>query len=472
MDKEIRLNGKSISLELYDSESEGALLGALLIDNKLIPHVLEELGENIEIFHHRPNQLIYAAIIEIFKSDVNKAIDPILLKDYLGSRTVTPEGTELKNGRTLLDLAGGFEYIGEIWEKSSAFINHAGYINIIREKFVLRRLISALGEIYNDTLTQSYDIDRVLELAETRIFDIVQGKKVKKSFSSMKDIIEKQVEYIENIKKTGGVDDETIRTGYELVDEITGGFKPGQLIIIAARPGMGKTAFALNIARNVAKTTGRGVAFFSLEMSEDEIARRFIFMQSKVRGHEAMKGYITHDDFKKVHRAAAELVEYPIFIDDTAGITPLQMKAKMRRLFAQREYGLVIVDYLQLMNTAEQFESMNTKITVISRMLKEIAKEFGVPVIALSQLSRSVERRDKKKPMLSDLRESGSIEQDADMVMFLYREEYYSESGADTADNSIEINIAKNRNGPIGNKKLVFLKEYGRFENLSAREGN
>ncbi len=470
MNKEIRLNGKPISLELYDSKSEGALLGALLVDNKIIPNVLEELGEDYKVFYHRPNQLIYSAIIDIFKNDVNKAIDPIVLKDYLTGRSVTPEGTELKNGKTLLDMTGGYGYVEEIWEKSSAFINYLEYISIIREKFVLRRLVEALGDIYKDTMTQSYDMDRVLELAEQRIFDIVQEKKIKKSFSSMKDIIERQVDYIENIKNNGGVDDETVRTGYELVDEITGGFKPGQLIILAARPGMGKTAFALNIARNIAKNNGKGVAFFSLEMSEDEIARRFIFMQSKVRGHEAMKGYITHADFQKVHNAAADLINYPIFIDDTAGITPLQMKAKMRRLFSQRSYSLVIVDYLQLMNTADNFDSMNTKITVISRMLKEIAKEFQVPVIALSQLSRNVERREKKKPMLSDLRESGSIEQDADIVMFLFREEYYDENGGTNNDNSIEINIAKNRNGPVGTKHLIFFKEYGLFENLSSRK--
>jgi len=469
MDRSPRLSDKTVFQEICDLDAESALLGALLLDNTIIPHVLDELGENIDIFYSRPHQLIYYAILDLFRRDVHSRIDPVVLKNYLSERKNTPEGLPLKQKGSLLDEAGGFEYLSALWEKSSAYINYDGYMDIIRHKYILRRLRSALVSTSNDIENLPYDVDKILETAEERIFDIVQERKVKKSFSTLEELVAHQITYIEDIKDKK-VTKSDIETGYLLVDEITGGFKPGQLIIVAGRPGMGKTAFALNVALNVAETGEKGVVVFSLEMSEEEIARRFIFMHSRIRGHEAMKGYITKDNLKRLHATGSQLSQLPIYVDDSAGITPLQLKAKLRRLFTQKEYRLVIVDYLQLMNTVENYESMNAKITMISRHLKEIAKEFKVPVIALSQLSRSVEKRDRKRPMLSDLRESGSIEQDADIVMFLYREDYYQDHEEGSEDKSVEINVAKNRNGPIGTKKLTFLKEYGRFENYSGRD--
>jgi replicative DNA helicase len=469
MDRNPRLSDKTTYQEICDLDAESALLGALLLDNTIIPHVLDELGENIDLFYSRPHQLIYYGILDLFRRDVNSPIDPVVLKNFLSDRKHSPEGLPLKDGSSLLDEAGGFDTIRALWEKGSSYINYDGYIEIIRHKYILRKLRSALISTSNDIENLPYDVDKILETAEERIFDIVQERKIKKSFSTLEDLVPQQITYIEDIKDQKIVKSD-IETGYQLVDEITGGFKPGQLIIIAGRPGMGKTAFALNVALNIAETGDKGVVFFSLEMSEEEIARRFIFMHSKIRGHEAMKGYITKEDLKRLHSTGSQLSRLPVYVDDTAGITPLQLKAKLRRLFTQKDYHLVIVDYLQLMNTMGNYESMNAKITMISRQLKELAKEFKVPVIALSQLSRSVENRPKKRPMLSDLRESGSIEQDADIVMFLYREDYYQDQEGAAEDKSVEINVAKNRNGPIGTKKLTFLKEFGRFESYSGRD--
>ncbi len=453
-------------IELYDLEAESALLGALFINNDKIPHVLDELRENIYIFKLREHQIIYYAIVELFK-DHATGVDSIVVRDFLKKCSKTPEGRKLDNDESLLKRAGGNEYIQEIQMNASTLINYDEYIKIIRNKYILRKLLKVLNEVYDETISNMHDVDYILENAEKRIFDIVQEKKVKRSYSNLKQIIDEQIEHIEKIKETGGNHTDYITTGYKLLDQKTGGFKPGQLIIIAARPAMGKTAFSLNIARNVAKNLEKGVAFFSLEMAEEEIAQRFLFMESKIKGHDAMQGYLSSEEFEKLYDAGSNLVGLPIVVDDTAGLTPIQMKAKLRRIISREEIDIVIVDYLQLMNTNERFNNMNAKITVISRYLKEIAKEFNVPVIALSQLSRKTEQRQDKRPKLSDLRESGAIEQDADMVLFLYREGYYNKK---KDESETEIIISKNRNGPTGIVKLTFFLEYGKFESLSLRE--
>ncbi|TYB32154.1 MAG: replicative DNA helicase [Candidatus Mcinerneyibacterium aminivorans] len=453
-------------IELYDLEAESALLGALFINNEKIPHVLDELRENIYIFKLREHQVIYYAIVELFK-DKTRGVDSIVVKDFLNKCKKTPEGRKLDKDKTLLDLAGGNDYIQQIQMNASTLINYDEYIKIIRNKYILRKLLKVLNEVYDETISNMHDVDYILENAEKRIFDIVQEKKVKRSYSNLKQIVDKQIEHIEKIKETGGAHTDYITTGYKLLDQKTGGFKPGQLIILAARPAMGKTAFSLNIARNVAKDLDKGVAFFSLEMAEEEIAQRFLFMESEIKGHDAMQGYLSSDEFDKLYEAGSNLVGLPIVIDDTAGLTPIQMKAKLRRIISREEIDVVVVDYLQLMNTNENFNNMNAKITVISRYLKEIAKEFNVPVIALSQLSRKTEQRQNKRPKLSDLRESGAIEQDADMVLFLFREGYYNKKKDET---ETEIIISKNRNGPTGIVKLTFFLEYGKFESMSLRK--
>ena len=453
-------------IELYDLEAESALLGALFINNDKIPHVLDELRENIYIFKLREHQIIYYAIVELFKEHAT-GVDSIVVRDFLKKCNKTPEGRKLNKDESLLKYAGDSDYIQEIQMNASTLINYDEYIKIIRNKYILRKLLKVLNEVYDETISNMHDVDYILENAEKRIFDIVQEKKVKRSYSNLKQIIDEQIEHIEKIKETGGGHTEYITTGYKLLDQKTGGFKPGQLIILAARPAMGKTAFSLNIARNVAKDLDKGVAFFSLEMAEEEIAQRFLFMESKIKGHDAMQGYLSSEEFEKLYDAGSNLVSLPIIIDDTAGLTPIQMKAKLRRIISREEIDVVIVDYLQLMNTNERFNNMNAKITVISRYLKEIAKEFNVPVIALSQLSRKTEQRQNKRPKLSDLRESGAIEQDADMVLFLFREGYYNKK---KDESETEIIISKNRNGPTGIVKLTFFLEYGKFESMSLRE--
>lgn len=452
--------------ELYDLEAESALLGALLINNDKIPYVLDQLGENIYVFKLREHQIIYYAIFELFK-DRTRGTDSIVIKDFLKKYRETPEGRSLNKDETLLDRAGGNEYIKEIQMSASTLINYDEYIKIIRNKYILRKLLKVLNDVYDETISNMHDVDYILENAEKRIFDIVQEKKIQRSYSNLKQIVDEQIEHIEKIKENGGAHTDYITTGYKLLDQKTGGFKPGQLIILAARPAMGKTAFSLNIAKNVAKELDKGVAFFSLEMAEEEIAQRFLFMESEIKGHDAMQGYLSTDEFDKLYEAGSKLVSLPVVVDDTAGLTPIQMKAKLRRMISKEDIDLVIVDYLQLMNTNDNFNNMNAKITVISRYLKEIAKEFNVPVIALSQLSRKTEQRQNKRPKLSDLRESGAIEQDADMVLFLFREGYYNKKKDETLT---EIIISKNRNGPTGIVKLTFFLEYGKFESLSLRE--
>jgi len=453
------------NIELYDLEAESALLGALFLNNEEINRVLAELSNNIKIFKKRENQIIFYAIKKLINNQ-SDGIDAIVVKDFLKGLKETPEGYTLKD-KDLLEVAGGMEYIQEIQENATTFINYDEYIKIIRNKFLLRRLLKTLNEVYDKTVSNPNDIDFVLENAERKIFEIAQEKKVKKSFAQINELIKDQVKYIQLIKEKGGDLDTYVKTDYDLLDTQTGGFKPGQLIILAARPAMGKTAFAINIAKNVALNHNKGVVFFSLEMADEEIAQRLLFMHSSIRGHDALQGFLAASEFDKLYETEKQFDKLPIFVDDTAGLTPIQMTAKLRRLISKKSVDLVIVDYLQLMNTSENYNTMNAKITVISRYLKEIAKEFKVPVIALSQLSRKTEQRDKKIPRLSDLRESGAIEQDADIVLFLYRKGYYDE---DEDGNETDIIIAKNRNGPTGKVKLHFHKEYGRFDKLSFRD--
>ena len=455
-------------VEVSDIESESVLLGTLLLNNAIIPDVFDELTEDISVFYHRTHQIIYYAIIELFKQSSIQGIDPIIVANFLEKKNTTPEGKVLRDGKTLLDEVGGKEYITEIYEKGTIYINYAEYVRIIKEKYVIRLLLGALSNIYGYITNSDYDVEEILERSEKSIFDIVQKRNSKKAVVRIKDILNKQVDLIEAITNGDHSLKNVVNTGYSALDAQMGGMHGGQLIILAARPAMGKSAFAFNIALNVARMQGKGVMIFSLEMSDEEIGRRFLFMESRINGHNAMQGFLTKDKIPQLVESAALISNYPIFIDDTPGITPLHIKSKLRRVLAQsNNLGLVIVDYLQLMNLSERTESQTVKISTISRYLKEIAKEFDIPVIALSQLSRKTEERTDKRPMLSDLRESGAIEQDADVVLMLYREGYYKK---DITSNVTEVIVGKNRNGPVGTVKLAFISSYGRFENLAKRE--
>ncbi len=454
---------------IYDLEAESALLGALLINNDIISDAIETLTEDFTVFYKREHQALYWGILELYKRGQN-AIDAIVVHDFLKQQPVVLFDKSAKPDQIMADLAGGYDYIRMLFEQSSELINYEEYIRIIKNKALLRRLLTVLSGIYSDTLQSTADIEMLLEEAERKIFDVVHERSVS-TFVKLPQIIHEQVTYIEEIKQQGKMRDSII-SGYKDLDSITGGFRPGQLIVLAARPSVGKTAFALNIARNVAYETQKGVAVFSLEMSKDELGQRFIFMEAGVKGNQVMQGYVSKEDLDKIHSAGEKLAHLPIYIDDTAGTTPLQIRAKLRRMLSRADSNIkfIIVDYLQLMNIKEFTASMNERVTIISRSLKEIAKEFKVPVMALSQLSRAVEQRESKKPQLSDLRESGAIEQDADMVMFLYREAYYNKEKAD--DQTTDVIVAKNRNGPTGEVKLFFFKDFGRFTSFSLEKDN
>ncbi len=454
----------AVTSAVYDLEAESALIGALLINNTIIPDAVELLGEDYLVFFKKEHQVLYWGILELFKRG-QTAVDAIVLYDFLKQQPITVYDRTAKSDGNVADICGGFEFIRAVFEQSSELINYEEYIRIVKNKSLLRRLLNVLSGIYQETLQSTADIEMLLEQAERKIFDVVHERSVT-SFVKLPSIIHEQVSYIEEIKQHGRSKDAII-TGYRDLDSIIGGFRPGQLIVLAARPSVGKTAFALNIARNVAMESDKAVAVFSLEMSKDELGQRFIFMEAGVKGNQVMQGFISQAQLASIHDAGQRLDNLPIFIDDSAGTTPLQIRAKMRRLLsrADSDIKLVIIDYLQLMNIKEFTASMNERVTIISRSLKEIAKEFKVPVIALSQLSRAVEQRESKKPQLSDLRESGAIEQDADMVMFLYREAYYNKEKAD--DNTTDVILAKNRNGPTGEVKLFFERDCGRFKSFS-----
>ena len=337
------------------------------------------------------------------------------------------------------------------------------YSKIVKEKSILRRLIGAATEILNESYNPNTDIDNVLDEAEHAIFEISENK-IKPSFFPIREIMKDSFRTIEKLfeKKaliTG------VSTGYNKIDELTSGLQKSDLVIIAGRPSMGKTAFAINIAEYAAIKNNVPVAIFSLEMSKEQLAFRMLSSEGRVDSQKLRKGWLGETDWPKLTTAAGKLSEAPIFIDDTPAISVLEMKAKARRLKAEKGLGLVILDYLQLMRGRDLSVPREQEISEISRSLKALAKELEVPVVALSQLNRQVEARADKRPQLADLRESGAIEQDADVIMFIYRDELYNKSDDNPQKGFAEIIIGKQRNGPTGMAKLIFQEQYTRFDN-------
>jgi replicative DNA helicase len=442
-------------------EAEQMVLGAIMIENDAMNKVVELLSP--EDFYKDAHRRIFKVMIDMFES--GEAIDLITLPDAL-------------RGKVGLEAVGGASYLASLVSMVPTAANIKNHARIVREKSVLRRLIHSATDI----VTQSYDdartinIDELLDRAEKSIFEIAQNK-IKDSFVSMKNIVGHSFAIVERLYErkemvTG------LPTGFVDLDERTSGFQPSDLIIIAGRPSMGKTAFVLNIAAHAALDKGKSVAIFSLEMSKEQLVLRLLGSESRVDAHRLRTGHLSERDWPALSNAAGRLAEAPIFIDDTAAISVLETRAKARRLKADQGLDLVIVDYLQLMRGRGDEGSREQEISNISRSLKALAKELQIPVVALSQLNRAVENRPgrEKRPMLADLRESGAIEQDADVILFIYRDEVYNKCECPHDGECLcgrrgvaEVIIGKQRNGPIGKVDLTFINRYTRFENAEKR---
>ena len=431
------------------NDAEIAVLGSMLLDKEAIGQAIELLDRGF--FYKEAHKKIYSTIIDLY--DRNKAVDIVTLSE------------ELKSGGAL-DEIGGPAYITSIVSAIPTSANIEYYARIVREKAVLRNLISTATQIVSESYDNASTVDELLDKAERMIFDITTNK-VEAKFSSIKDVIKSSIETIDNLYQrkesiTG------IATGFHDFDVMTAGLQRSDLIIIAGRPSMGKSALVSCITEQVGVVERVPIAFFSLEMAKEQLVQRMLCSHARVNSHKVRTGFLSQSDWPRLVNAAGKLSEAPIYIDDTPSISVLELRAKARRLKAQYDIGLVVVDYLQLMQGPRGSENRQQEISEISRSLKALARELSVPLIAVSQLSRAVEQRSDRRPQLSDLRESGAIEQDADLVVLLLREEYYNptEENRGVAD----IIIAKQRNGPVGTMKLAFINEYTRFEDLAKGE--
>ena len=433
----------------HDAEAEQAVLGSMLTDRDAVISAIEVLKE--EDFYRTDNRLIYSAILNLY----NRAepIDIITVKAELESL-----------GK--FEQVGGMEYLATLPDKVPTTANATKYINIVEEKSTLRSLIKAANEIIDLGYDPTEDVDYVTESAEKKIFNLMQNKD-KKSYTPIKDILVDsftQLEELYNRKQhiTG------VPTGFTELDNRTAGFHGSDLILIAARPAMGKSAFALNIATNAAVRANVPVMIFSLEMSKEQMVNRILCSEAMVDSNKVRTGKLEEEDWVKLAGTIGQLAEAQIYIDDTPGISVTEIRAKCRKLKLEKGLGMVVIDYLQLVQgTNRRSGTREQEISEISRSLKILAKEIGVPVIALSQLSRAVEQRPDHRPMLSDLRESGAIEQDADIVMFLYRDDYYNQDSE--KKNIAEVIIAKHRGGSTGTVELLWLGSYTKFVNLEKR---
>jgi replicative DNA helicase len=425
-------------------EAEQSVLGAIILDNESLPKVIEILST--DDFYRETHRRLYGAILSLFEK--NEPIDIVTLTDYL--RRINE-----------LESVGGLSYLSSLASGVLTSANIKYHAKIVREKALLRSLIQTATHIASRVYEDSLDADEMVDYAEKMIFDIAD-KRTKTSFSSLKDVIKdtfKMIEHLYDKKEaiTG------VPSGFKDIDELTSGFQSGDLIIIGGRPGMGKTAFALNIAQHVGIDLKEPVAVFSLEMSKEQLALRMLCAESMVDSSRVRKGFIGKQDWPRLTNAAGRLAESPIFIDDSSAITVLEVRAKARRLKMERgALSLVVVDYLQLMRSRGNFERREQEISEISRSLKALAKELKVPVVALSQLNRGVESRGDRRPTLADLRESGAIEQDADVIIFLYRDEIYNKNNPSNKGKA-EVIIAKQRNGPTGVVNLTYLADNTRF---------
>lgn len=426
----------------HSLDAEQSVLGSMLLDKEAVAATSELLlGED---FYSDAHKEIYEAILDTY--DQGKPVDLVTLAEAL-------------RRRGSLEAVGGGTYISDLSMSVPSTANVRYYIRIIEEKSILRKLISASNDIIKESYEASEDMDIIIDHAEKKIFDISQ-KKNKKSFESIKTILLETYTKIEEMSKNKGKIT-GVPTGFKDFDLRTSGLNPSDFILIAARPSMGKTSFAVNIAQNAAVRYKVPVALFSLEMAKEQLAQRMLSSESNVELQKIRTGDLSEGDWVKLVNAAAPLSQAPIFIDDTPAVTAMEVRSKARRLKMEHDIGLVVIDYLQLMSGRGKAESRQQEVSEISRSLKALARELQIPVVAISQLSRGPETRRDHRPMLSDLRESGAIEQDADLVVFLYRDEYYNPNTE--KQNIAEAIIAKQRNGPTGTIELVWLGQYTKF---------
>jgi replicative DNA helicase len=431
-----------------NNEAEQSVLGAVFLSKEALITAIEILRP--EDFYKTAHQRIFKTMLDLYERG-----EPVDLV------TVTAELQDHK----LLDEVGGVTYLTEIASSVPTAANIEYYARIVEEKSLLRRLIRTATKIANDGYTREDDVSEIIADAEKYILEIAQNRN-SGGFTPIRDVLLETYERIEFLSQRRG-DVTGIPSGYPDLDKMTSGFQRSDLIILAARPSVGKTAFALNVAQNVAARAGETVAIFSLEMAASQLVQRMICAEGNLDASKMRTGWLEEDDWQKLTMAIGTLAKAPIYIDDTPGITVQDIRAKCRRLQAEKGLGLILIDYLQLIQGRGRGENRQQEVSEISRTLKGIARELNVPVIALSQLSRSVEQRQDKRPMMSDIRESGSIEQDADIVAFLYRDDYYDKETENK--NVIEVIIAKQRNGPTGTVELAFLKEYNKFVSLDHR---
>lgn len=429
-------------------ESERVILGAILLDNAVIAEAVEHLKP--EDFYSPLNRRVFAAMIALFEKQ--KQIDPIMIGEELKK-----EGSFESIGgiTTITNLTFGLPHFSKIEE----------YVKVVRDKSVVRNLIRTCNAITGEALAEEDDAEVILDNAEQKIFEIAESR-TKQTFSRIAPVADRVLARVKERAAGEGTGITGLSTGFREVDEMTSGLQRTDLIIVAGRPSMGKTALCLTVAQNAALHSKAVVALFSLEMSKEQLVTRMLSSEAHINAHRFRTGHLMSNEWERLAGAISTLSEARIFIDDTPGISALEIRAKARRLAAeQKQLDLIVIDYLQLMGSGSgrRSENRQQEVSQISRELKGIAKELDVPVLALSQLSRAPEARNPPKPLMSDLRESGSIEQDADVVAFIYREDYYKET--DENKGLAELILAKQRNGPTGTVKLAFLREFTRFEN-------
>ena len=434
----------------WSAEAEQAVLGAMLLDQDAALRASELLEDSM--FYREAHRRLFRAMAAL--TERRTVIDHITLRDEL-----------MRRGE--LDAAGGLEYLAELVDAVPTAANLEFHARIVKDKAILRRLIEGATAIVTEAYDGKSTAAELLDSAESRIFQISQ-QRGDEGFTRIKEMLWPTMERIETLQKSGKAIT-GVPSGFTDLDSLTSGFQPSELVVVAARPSMGKTAFCLNIASNAA-LEGQGVAIFSLEMSKESLVHRMLTAMARVDSQRVRQGSLRDFDFTQLARAAGILQSCPIWIDDTPALTLLEMRSKARRLKAENDLRMVVVDYLQLMRSPEYSENRVQEISDISRSLKALARELEIPVIALSQLSRASEQRGgERKPILSDLRDSGAIEQDADLVLFIHRPEYYDRED-ESKRGLAEVMLSKNRNGPTGDVQLRFSREYTRFDNFSARE--
>ena len=442
---------ESLRVPPHSVEAEQSVLGGIMLDNSAWDAVADALIE--EDFYRREHRLIFRAITEL--SAREQPYDAVTISDWLADNN-------------LLDQAGDLAYIGRLASDTPSASAVAAYADIVRQRSVRRSLITVGTEISNSAFnTEGKDTAQLLDDAERQVFEIAdQGSRGKNGFVGIRELLGKAIDRIDDLFQR----DESITglpTGYADFDEMTSGLQPSDLVIVAGRPSMGKTTFAVNIAESAAVKVKKPVAIFSMEMPAEQLAMRMMSSLGRIDAHRIRTGKLHDEDWPRITSAVSILSEASLFIDDTAALTPTELRARCRRLAREHgDLGLIVIDYLQLMQGSSKSENRTNEISEISRSLKGLAKELKVPVMCLSQLNRSLEQRPNKRPIMSDLRESGAIEQDADIIVFIYRDEVYNEDSAEKG--TAEIIIGKQRNGPIGTVRLTFLGQFTRFENYTA----